>query len=399
MKPADSPAARASLVVLLGVCAALHVGKLPVAIPALQQSLGLTLVQGGFLLSLLQLAGMTLGLLIGLLADRMGPRRVMLAGLLLLGLGSAAGALSGTVAALLATRVLEGVGFLLTVLPAPGLIRRQVVDNPAALARALGWWGAYMPVGMALALLAGAPAVVLWGWPAVWAVLALLAWLGAWALWRWIGPDAAPAAGAGSTDTLGQRLRRTLRAPGPWLLAVGFLMYSGQWLAVVGFLPTIYHAAGFGATAVGLLSALAAGVNMVGNVSAGRLLARGVPPGWLMAGGYVAMALGALLTFTMTGWPLLQYASVLLFSALGGWVPGTLFGLVVRLTPGEDTVSTTVGWMQQLSAMGQFLGPPVVAWAATQWGGWQWTWVITGTCSLVGIGLAWQVQRQLRRAR
>ena len=39
---------------------------------------------------------------------------------------------------------------------------------------------------------------------------------------------------------------------------------------------------------------------------------------------------------------------------------------------------TTVGWMQQWSALGQFAGPPLVAWVASRAGGWQWTWVATG---------------------
>tara|TARA_Y100001001_G_scaffold163889_1_gene194252 strand:+ start:7364 stop:7603 length:240 start_codon:yes stop_codon:yes gene_type:complete len=50
------------VVLLAGITAALHVGKLPPAIPVLQQELGITLVQSGFLLSLVQLAGMLGGL-------------------------------------------------------------------------------------------------------------------------------------------------------------------------------------------------------------------------------------------------------------------------------------------------------------------------------------------------
>jgi hypothetical protein len=60
-------------------------------------------------------------------------------------------------------------------------------------------------------------------------------------------------------------------------------------------------------------------------------------------------------------------------------------------------VATTVGWVQQLSALGQFVGPPVVAALAAQAGGWQLTPLVTVGCCAVGAGLAWEVQAQLRR--
>ena len=96
--------------------------------------------------------------------------------------------------------------------------------------------------------------------------------------------------------------------------------------------------------------------------------------------------------------PWARYAAVLLFSSLGGVVPGTLFALVVRLAPGEHTLSSTVGWMQQWSAFGQFAGPPVVAWLASGAGGWQHTWLATGTSALLGLWLASRIARRLSRA-
>ncbi len=383
-------ARQATVVVAVGVACALHIGKLPVAIPPLQTGLGLSLLQAGFLLSLVQLAGMALGLLVGLAADRLGPRRVMLAGLLLLALASGLGSLARDVHALLWTRALEGLGFLLAVLPAPGLLR-LCVQHPPTLARALGWWGAYMPVGAALALLLGAPLIGLIGWRGLWALLAGVALGAAVLLWRVVPAAAAPTAGTGAARP-GPRLMRTLSAPGPWLMALGFFCYSGQWLAVVGFLPTIYSQAGVGGAALGALSALAAGINMLGNVGAGRLLARGAGPGTLLATGYVAMAMGGLVAFGAVGHPWVQYGAVLLFSCVGGLIPGTLFGLAVVLAPDKETVSTTVGWMQQWSALGQFAGPPLVAWLATQAGGWHWTGLFTGVSSLLGLALAWRLQ-------
>lgn len=313
----------------------------------------------------------------------------MLIGLVLLGLGSALGAVAPGIEVLLVSRVVEGVGFLLAVLPAPGLLRRRVLHAPT-LSRALGWWGAYMPLGTALALLLGGALIGQIGWRWVWLALSLMSLASVVLLARSVAPEKMSA--AKGAEAWGPRLRKTLKAPGPWWVALAFFLYSGQWLAVIGFLPTIYAQAGYTAAAVGGLSALAAGINMVGNIGAGRLLARGVRPGVLLASGFCAMGLGSVITFAAAGHPVPQYLAVLVFSGVGGLIPGTLFGLAVVLAPGEDTVSTTVGWMQQFSALGQFIGPPLVAWVATLAGGWQSTWWVTGASSVLGLLLAGRLQ-------
>jgi len=392
-----SPRNTAALVVFVGVTCALHVGKMPVAIPVLQASMGLTLVQAGFLLSLVQLAGMLLGLPVGLMADRFGARRLMLFGLIILSAGSAMGAMAPSVPLLLATRVLEGVGFLLAVLPAPALLRQQVHD-PAVLSRALGWWGAYMPLGTALALLMGVPLLAWIGWRWAWSGLALMSLMAAISLACGVAGDGTARDRSNAAEALLPRLVRTLSSSGPWLVALAFFVYSGQWIAVIGFLPTIYGQSGFSPGAAGVMSAVAAGINMVGNIAAGRLLSVGIRPGFLLASGYLAMAVGAGVAFAAVGHPVLQYGAVLLFSCLGGLIPGTLFGMAVSLAPDNQTVSTTVGWMQQFSALGQFLGPPLVAWVAVVMGGWQSTWMVTTLCSFMGLFLAWQLQVAWRDA-
>ncbi len=408
------PHRSAWLVVLAGGVAALQVGKLPPALPALQAELGLTLVQSGFLLSMVQLAGMSLAVFIGLWADGMGLKRSMVRGLCVLALASGVGALATSVSALLALRALEGLGFLLVALPAPALIRRQV--PPAQLPGMLGVWGAYMPTGTALALLAGPLFIPAWGWGAWWWLFAAVSLgMAAW-LWRSVPPDPLthPPPGValqGLASSSGQppltavagawqRLVRTLSARGPWLVALTFGMYSGQWLAVVGFLPSIYAAAGVSGALLGVLTALAAAVNIVGNMASGRLLQRGWSPRSTLWLGFGAMALGSTVAFApfTESLPWGRFAGVLLFSGMGGLVPGTLFSLAVRLAPGEQQVATTVGWVQQLSALGQFVGPPVVAAVAAQAGGWQLTPLVTVGCCAVGAVLAWAAGRLLPQA-
>jgi MFS family permease len=413
--PASSTGHRAALIAMAaGVCAALHVGKLAPAIPALRDALGLSLVQAGFLLSLVQAAGMTLGVTFGVVADGLGARRSMLLGLAVLALASAAGGAATGVGALLALRAVEGFGFLLVVLPAPGLVRALVA--PQQVHRMMGLWGAYMPLATALALLLGPLCIAALGWRAWWWLLAALSVAMAW-VFAAVVPRDGPAGTRNRSDAAAapvgmawlQRLRLTLAAPGPWWVALTFAMYSGQWLAVIGFLPAIATQAGAPAAAIGPLTALAAAANMVGNIASGRLLQRGVPASRLLATGFIVMALGAAATFAggtgstggtdAGGGPpaALRYAAVLLFSGVGGLIPGTLFSLAVRVAPGAHTLSTTVGWVQQWSSLGQFAGPPLVAWVASQAGGWQYTGWVTGACSLAGLALVPLLMRQLPR--
>jgi len=386
----------ALVVILAGVAAALHVGKLPPAIPTLQQALGLSLLQAAFLLSMVQGAGMCAGVAFGALADTLGLRRSMLIGMVVMALASALGGTSQAVPLLLALRAAEGFGFLLVVLPAPGLVRRLVAPERTSLM--LGVWGAYMPLATASALLLGPVWIGAFGWRSWWWLLAAVT--AATALWfaRAVPADIAAAPPSSAPQPpWASRLRHTLAARGPWLTAAIFAMYSGQWLAVIGFLPSIYTQAGISGATTGLLTALAAAVNIVGNLASGRLLHAGARATTLLAAGFVAMALATVLAFAGTQSDAshagLRYLAVLAFSMIGGVIPGTLFALAVRVAPSEHTLSTTVGFMQQWSALGQFAGPPIVAWVAGVAGGWHYTWLVTGACSLLGLLLVAAIAR------
>jgi MFS transporter, CP family, cyanate transporter len=413
---------RQALVVLAaGVCAALHASKLPPAVPVLQQAMGLTLVQAGFLLSLVQGAGMAVGVAVGALAEGFGLKRSLVTGLGVLTVASALGGLVATPAALMVLRALEGFGFLLCVLAAPALLRRLV--DLSNLPRVMGWWGSYMPLGTALALLLGPLVMAELGWHAWWWLLAAVTAVMALLVHRLVDPAlggnalgeldatravpmATPAASAPSAwQQWRSRLVRTLRVPGPWWVGMTFALYSSQWLAVVGFLPTLTTALGYGPSAVAVLTALVAIVNLFGNVWGGRRLARGASARRQLWVGFGAMALAAWVAFaglpssqalSNTESQTLRFVALLVFSWLGGFVPSTLFVLATRVAPDADTVASTVGWVQQWSALGQFAGPPAAAWLAQRVGGWSWTWALTGGMALGGAVLAAAAARAAR---
>ena len=392
----------AFVVIIAGMVAALHIGKIPPAIPVLRDALGLSLVEAGFLLSMVQMAGMLGGVFIGLAADGFGLRRSVLLGQAVLVAASLAGAWATQPGELLALRAIEGFGFLLCVLPVPSLIRQLV--PPSRLALHLGLWGTYMATGTSLVLAAGPLLMGAIGWQGLWVALAMASAAVAGWLFLRVPSDrvrramAAMPAGAAvpARAQWRARLRATLGSVGPWRVAITFSVYSSQWLAVIGFLPAIYAQAGLSGQLAGLLTALACLSNVTGNVAAGRLLHRGVCARHLLYAGFLAMAATAFVAFSplTAEAPVARYLAVVLFSAIGGLIPATLFALAVHVAPDEHTVSTTGGWMQQCSSAGQFLGPPLVAWVAGMVGGWQWTWVITGLASLVGLVLSSRMRYQ-----
>ena len=395
-------------VIWMGVSVALHIGKLPPTLPVLRAELDISLVQAGFLLSMVQMAGMALGVVAGLGADRIGLRRCVLMGVALLSLSSLVGGWATDSRVLMALRGLEGMGFLMASMPAPGLIRRLV--PPERLQRMMGYWSAYMPLGTSLALLLAPWVVERAGWPALWWGLGVWSALSGWLVWREVPADpvmASPSAKAAVMTPAAQpwypRLHRVLTHRGPWLVALSFAVYSAQWLAIIGFLPSVYQQMGLSIAVGGSLTAVVAAANMIGNIFSGRLLTRGVKASALLRFGFGAMGVGAFLAFAQwQGWQLpaqAQFICVVTFSAMGGVIPGTLFSLAVRLAPSEDTVSTTVGWLQQWSSLGQFTGPPIVAWVASVSGGWQWTWVVTGSFCVLGWILAGALGHLQRRAR
>ena len=382
--------------------AAFGAGKLPPALLLMASRFDMSLFQASFLISLFQLAGALGGVFAGTLADRFGHRTIMQAGMAMTLVGIVLALLAQSSTQLLVSRAIESIGFMFTVLPGPALLRQFVPPQRQQLW--LGGWATYMPVGFALGLLTGpwlmhAGALALNSaaprWEAVWAVHGVIVALG-WLALRAFVPAAAPAergARAGSQGFLAL-LTRTLRAPGPWMLAALFAAYAGQYLSIVSFLPTIYAQAGLSMSTAGAMTALVAGINLFGNLAAGRFIQRGHNPGLMLLIASLSLLLGAWLVF-LTELPLpLRYATVVVMSATIGMIPGTLFVLAPRYAPDSATVSSTVGLMQQGSAVGQFILPPAVAFAAGLAGGWSNAGWVLGVMALVNLGLALAVWRQ-----
>jgi len=355
------------LAVGAGIVGAFQVGKAAMALPALRTDLGIGLAAAGWVLAIFNLIGVATGMAIGLVG-RWGDRRAVLAGLTLLAAASLAGAAAPDIAVLLATRFVEGMGFLMVIVAAPSLIMR--LTRPDDLKLALGAWGAYMPLGQAIMVLAAPLLLVPFGWRGLWIANTVLLVLFAVLLAR--VTSELPRSPARPASSLWRDLRDTVTAPGPLLLAAIFGAYSMQYLAVMGFLPTVLiEHEGLGTVAAGALAALAMAMNGVGNVAAGLLLQHGVRRWRLVAIASLAMGAASLGIFAASLPVAASYVLYLVFAGFGGMLPASVFGAVPSHAPSRHLVPTTNGLLVQGSNLGQVIGPPTVGALAAAIG-WHW---------------------------
>jgi len=103
----------------------------------LLQDLGLSLVQAGWLVSLTEAGGAGLGLAAGFVIARLGSRRALTIGLVLLAAASLGEGLAPGVAALFAARLAESLGYLFIVIAAPSLVAALASPEQRAAALAL----------------------------------------------------------------------------------------------------------------------------------------------------------------------------------------------------------------------------------------------------------------------
>jgi len=395
--PAETRWGIVIVVFLAGIVAAGHIGMLPAAMPAIRGELGIDLVTAGWVLSIFSVMAVGLGMLAGGIADRLGHRRIILASFIVLAIGAACGAVVSSGPWLLAARALAGLGFVGVVVSAPSLIAQATRRADRRLA--LGLWGAYMPGGLGLLLLAAPLMLEPLGWRGFWWVVAGLTLLWALAIWLALRGFHPPAA-AKQLDLRAWfgDLRQTLARPGLWWLALCFSVYSLPWMALMAWLPSyLVEQRGLGVALAAYLTVLVVAVNVPGNILGGWLLQRGVAR-WRLLAGTGALTLFCGIGIFTDGTPdALRYALCLIFSGLGGVLPAAALAGAPAFAPSPRHIGGANGMLVQGSAVGQLAGPPIVAIAVSAAGSWEGGAWIFAACGLLGIGFALALRALERR--
>ncbi|WP_440410991.1 MFS transporter [Neorhizobium petrolearium] len=382
-----------AIAVLGGIAAALHVGKVPPAIPMLRSELGMDLVAAGWLMGLVSALGAVCGLLIGRFTDYLTHRRAMILGLALLIAGSLIGAATHSEAVIFASRVLESVGLIMVSVAAPGLIASSIDPRDTGLAFAL--WGVWMPVGVSVMMMISPFLLPSFGWQGSWVFAAMLSLIPMIALMTM--KTAQPRAAGQVPTSLPAAVRLTASRPMSWILSGIFATYSASFMAVFGFLPTLLiEDMGIGLAAASVMTALAVLANGIGNVLGGVFARWGAPRWALIAGPCVMLTMTAFIVFGHA-FPLwMRYGASVLYAVSGGVLPATIMGSLPVYAPRRDLVGTFSGFVMQGSNIGQVFGPMLLA-SIVAASGWQAAPYYIFATMMLGFALALCLRQTERR--
>lgn len=383
----------AFILIVAGVISALQIGKAAIAVPVLQRELALTLVAASWIVGAYGVLGAAAGLPAGILSSLVSARATVIAGLLVAGIASVAGAFAESGAVLIATRVLEGCGSLAASLAVPRLLR--AVTAPKDLAPVLALFAAHLPFGSVVMMLLGAQALSL-GWQTLWLANGAIV-LGYALVIARMRIDETPAAHPASTSIMGN-IGAVLGTPGPVLLAFAFGTYTFQYLALSGLLPALLvDRLGLSIAAAGTLSAIAVAANAVGNMSAGALVRLGVPVWSILAVAFAFVGLATLGIFS-EGAPVALVA-VLAAASLGltGLIPGSIYAAAPRIAPTSAMLAIALGLINQASNLGNLAGPAVMA-VTVQSLGWSGAPVLFAVVAVTGVTIALLLRAVLRKA-
>jgi predicted MFS family arabinose efflux permease len=363
-----------------GVIVALQIGKAVIAVPVVQKELAMSLTLASWVIGAYGLLGAIVGLPAGIVISLFPGKRALIAGLLCCGTGSLAGAFAKNGETLIATRALEGCGFLIAVIAIPRLLR--IVTGPRDSGPVLAVWSAYMPAGSLIMILVG-PYLMRYGWQAMWLVNAAIVF-GCAAVIA-ILHFREPPAGSRNTGAILENIRDAVAAPGPLLLSLIFGIYTFQYAAMVGLLPVlVVDRMGRSVAEAGALGALAVAGNVLGNLSAGVLVRLGVPI-WVPAiAGFVFVGFAGYGVFggvlPAAGAALLAAASLV----MTGLIPSSAYAAAPGLSRDSVVLAITLGLLTQASNVGNVLGPAAMA-SVIERAGWAYAPYVFAAIAVAGV--------------
>lgn len=310
----------------------------------------------GLMVSLVGVVGIVFGATAGLLVQRIGYRRVLLAAMVLGAVISAYQSTLPPFALMMVSRVIEGMSHLAIVVAAPTLIAEASAKRHQAMTMTL--WSSFFGVSFSLVAWLGLPLVEARGAQALFAAHSV--YMAAFAAILWlilpkgmVRTKTPPPLTLAGLIAQHAAIYRSDRVAAP---AIGFLFYALMYVAFLTFMPQLVDpdARAFVATAMPLAS-------IAISLTLGVYLLRYIPAVTLAQAGFFGAAVLMVLLWAFSDLGAVVAVLAILTAALFGLVQGASFAAIPELNDPAEDRARAAGAVAQLGNVGTTCGTPVLA--------------------------------------
>ena len=380
------------IMLLFGISVAATQFKVPVIMTSLMDQFGMDAGAASWLMSIVTLVGVIAALPFGSLAQRYGGKRVLLAAVVVLAVGSLLGVIFPVVPMLLVSRALEGV--MVVAVGVCGSVTLQTYVNPAHIGTANGAWALWVSVGQIISGVTMPSFFSLGGFAVAWLFYTLCTVVIAFAVWRFVRyrnvpasepaqqlelhgrdrvsplqaddelaqPANAPETNSSSQllvselseDTAGTTRITDLLKPRYLMYLFTFMIFNIVMISLVTYSPVSMQFQGMDQTLSGFISTLPMLISIFSCPLAGALVDRTgkVKPIYLT--GMFFIGPSAMLMI-MGSSPLL-FVGAVLFGVVGMAVPAVCLTAYRILLGTPERLAVGIGLLLVLQSVGQFLG-------------------------------------------
>ncbi len=354
------------IVYLASVVAPINQAKVPPLMPILMDTFHLNLSQAGWLMSAFAISGLLIALPAGIVVSRFGMKAIGAVAMVCLMLGSALGAISGSLGTFLVSRVIEGIGLGLITVVAPASIAMWFPAGRQGIP--MGIWATWISAGL-LIIYSLAPRLESFvGWRTIWwmntalAGIVLILYLLFIRMPPW--QEGKPPQSEGNTSIKSALANRDI-----WLLAAGFACFNMITIPLGTFIPTFL----FSERKYSLADA-----SMVVNVATFTELFAAPLAGWLsdrlnsrrLVFSIPFIFLGVVMACLFNANGLLLIAIMLLLGFIGGAVPTASFAAAPALMGNPEFAGLGLATVMVGQNLGMFIGPALFGFLVDQ-AGWQ----------------------------
>lgn len=295
--------------------------------PFLLEALAIDFASLGLLIGLYMLPGVVIALPGGVLGQRFGAKRVVLAGLIMMAIGGAMMGLTSSYPSVAAGRLISGTGAVLFNV----MVTKMIADWFAGreIVTAMGMLVSSWPFGLAIGLIVFGPLAAAYGWRAVMHIGAVssLAALVLVALLYRDPPGMQPtdAAARFSLDLTRHEWLTVSIAGTIWALS------NAGFIVLVSFAPALFTERGFTlAEASGIVSLI--GWTLIPSIPLWSMTAERLRrPNLIMHGTFIVTAL-AIAALPFAGWYVIPLAAIIVFN---GAPPGLVMALPAQVLRAE----------------------------------------------------------------